>query len=269
MNFVVLDIASIIWDKKQFERDASVYYQLADEISVFIDAFETVGLNLLIRQNLLDEILQSFPFDLTSDKAYFKEFRTIAYSFLSKISDIVEYEEIQNSTIATIPSILQNHYSSTTKLECTYLIQEMHTNEQNVIFCTFSAIWNNGKLQSQNGNLTKCYDTLIHPNNNLETYLKSISKQFDHNSKHDSCKGIHYIGNEKVNPLSCYNERIGDKTIPQQLLDIAMPFRNNFYSWDKNNQTYVCFKNHQDNKYHGYDEDIKNVPPQIKNTFHK
>lgn len=268
MNLVVLDIASIIWNKKQFESDASVYYQLADEISVFIDTFENVSLNILIRQNLLDEILNSFPFDLTSNKAHFKEFRTVAYSFLSRISDIVEYNEVTDN-ISTKPNIIHEYYSDITNLECKYLIKEIHTTTQNVVFCTFSAIWNNGNLQSQNENLTKCYDTVIHPNNNLKTYLKSISKQFEHNSKHDSAKGVYYIDDEKVNPLRCYNERIADKTIPQQLLDIAMPFRNNFYSWDENNQTYVCFKKHKDNHYHGYDEDIENVPQTIRKEFHK
>ncbi len=277
---VAIDISSIIWDKEYFEQDKTSYCQLANEVLEFIDIFEQVNAQFVMRQELLDEILSSFPFELMSNIPYFKEFRTNVYKFFSKTSDIIDYENVINSELITIPNILLPHFSETATTEYKYLIREMHTTDNHIIFCTFSSIWvnDNNNLKTKCSSIEKEYNTIIHPKENIETYINLSKKQFEHNSKHDSCKGVYYDdkGN-KINPLSCYDERKKDIKNPQQLLDNAKLFGNNFYNYDVVNRTFVCFKSHSDKKYHGYDlydEDITDdalriVLQKIRKEFHK
>ena len=275
---VAIDISSIIWNKEYFEQDKTSYCQLADEVLDFIDVFEQVNAKFVMRQELLDEILLSFPFELTSNISHFKEFRTNVYKFLSKISDIVGYENIIISELVSIPNILFPHFSEIATTECKYLIREMHTTANHIAFCTFSSIWTSGNLKTKCSNSEKEYVTIIHPTENIETYINSLKKQFEHNSKHDSCKGVYYdVKGKKINPLSCYDERKKDMKIPQELLDNSKKIGNERYSYDRQNRTFVCFKPHSDRKYHGYDiydEDITDnalriVLQKIKEEFLK
>jgi hypothetical protein len=41
------------------------------------------------------------------------------------------------------------------------------------------------------------------------------------------------------------------------------------YSYDIDNNTFVCFIPHRENKYHGFDIPIEVVPDEIKNLFLK
>lgn len=263
---VAIDISSIIWNKEYFEQDKTSYCQLAFEVLDFIDIFEQVNAKFVMRQELLDEILFSFPFELTDNIPYFKEFRTNVYKFLSRVSDIGDYESAIDSELVTIPNILLPHFSETATTECKYLIREMHTTDNHIVFCTFSSIWeNDNNLKIKCSRTEKEYDTIIHPKKNIETYISLSKKQFEHNPKHGKISRT--VDNNVISPLSCFDGK--DKSIPQKLLDTATQYKDDFFNYDDINETYVRFRNHKDNLYHGYDEIINNVPSKIRKEFHK
>ncbi|GHT24767.1 hypothetical protein FACS189430_10280 [Bacteroidia bacterium] len=267
---IVLDISSIVWDENDFNTNQSSYYTLKSEVSLFIQAFEKCSnLIFVAREELLNEIQSLFPYKILNEHKMF-DFQRLVLQFLSAKRN-VSYTAISSNIISS-PNICCTYFSGNLKEEIGYLITEMHNSFDKHIFCTFSTLWqNNGNLKTNNGNQKEHY-TVIHGNTNstIENYyLQNIRNIFEHNPKHDSNKGVYYLGNEKVNPLSCYNERSGDTAIPQSLLDIAIPCNDEFYSFDTKNKTFVCFKNTTDNIYHGYDEDINDVPPKIREEFHK
>ena len=266
---VVLDISSVVWNEQDFNTNQTPYYALASEFIIFLQAFESCNQLLFVARNeLINEIREQFPYSIPNS-AQLVTFKRRALQFLSS-KRVVSYN-INNQAICSIPNICHNYFSDTLKVEVKYLLSEMH-NAENYIFCTFRTCWqNNSNLQTNNGN-SNTHKTIIHEDTEptiQDYYLKHIQNVFEHNEKHDSNKGKRKENNEWIYPLSCYDVRKKDTTIPQQLLDVAKQCGDEYYSYDTVNQTFVCFKNHQDNKYHGYDEDIENVPSQIKNTFHK
>lgn len=267
---VVLDISAVVWDEQDFNTNQTQYFLLANEFVIFLQAFESCNQLLFVARNeLLNEIRGQFPYSIPNS-AQLITFKRRALQFLSN-KRTLSYNLANNLSINSMPDICHSYFSDTLKFEVKYLLSEMH-NSENCIFCTFSSRWSaTNKLETINST-TKEHYTVIHGNGNQtiqDFYNNTFRNIFEHNSKHDSSKGVYYVGTEKVNPLSCYNERIADTTTPQNLLDNAIQFNHKFYNYDTVNQIFVCFKNHQDNKYHGYDEDINNIPPQIRNTFHK
>lgn len=266
---VVLDISSVIWNKTQFEENQSIYYDLADDFLLFTDIFREVDAKLMIRQELLDEVMCSFPFEMIEDKKDFKEFRMNALKFLASMNDIIEYEEKDFPELKTIPNIFHNHFNENVTTGYKHLIYEIHTNTQNIAFCTFNTIWN-----TTDNLLTECteqkeHDTIIHPSDDLEQYIKRTKRTFEHNKKHSVRKEITSEKGDVISPLSCYNGK--DTIKPQQLLDKAQKYGDGkkLYNYDVENETYVCFVPHKDNLYHGFDIPAKDVPTEIKKIFLK
>ena len=264
---IALDISSVVWDRIKYNNDSTCYYDLANEVLLFIDSFDKLEVDLWIQQELLDEVLIAFPFDITDNNPHYTEFKTNVFGFLSRITNTIGRENINIPIITTNPNIFYTHFSATMLVEYRYLIYKIHISKDPVIFCTFNAIWNDGKLNTICNNHPKQHETVIHqtdPVYSIELFLNSLKKKFEHNSKHDSEKGIHYEGDKIVYPLSCFDERKRDNTDPQELLDNAIKCGKDFYAYDNKNKTYVRFKPHGNNCYHGHDENINNVPLKIK-----
>jgi len=267
---IVLDISSLVWDQNQFCTDDPFYYALRREVALFLNAFENCNsLKFVARKSLLNEIRCLFPYNICDEHNMY-DFQRLVLHFLATKRNL-SYEAVSSTANAT-PRICHSYFSTNLQTEIGYLITEIHGSSDNYIFCTFRTCWqNNSDLQTNNGNL-KTHKTIIHEDAKptiQDYYLNNIRNVFEHNEKHDSNKGKRKENGEWIYPLSCYDERKKDIAIPQQLLDIAKQYGNEYYSYDTPNETFVCFKNHKDNKYHGYDEDIKNVPRKIKEEFHK
>ena len=268
---IVLDVSSIVWDEQNFITQPSLYYQLAGEVVMFIQAFESAKkLKFVSRLEMMQNVTASFPYKPTNNPKLF-DFKKRSQQFLSnRYKDFVTFKT-NNSTVESIPDICHEYFSDIIKIEIKYLISEMHYNE-NYIFCTFRSRWKtNSDLQTKNRH-SKTHTTVIHEATKptiLDYYNKNIRNVFEHNTKHDSNKGVYFVKSEKVNPLSCYDERLADTTIPQQYLDNAIQYKNDFYYYDDKNKTFIRFKMHSKNKYHGFDEEKENVPQQIREKFHK
>lgn len=264
---VVLDISSVVWDEQDFNTNQTSYYTLASEFVVFLQAFESCNQLLFVARNeLINEIRKQFPYSIPNS-AQLLTFKKRTLQFLSN-KRIVSYNIANNLNINSIPDICHNYFSDTLKVEVKYLLSEMH-NSNNCIFCTFSSRWTTDNLKTTNST-TKEHKTIIHGSGNQtiqDFYNNTFRNIFEHNSKHDRTKGRRVENGEIVSPLSCFDG--SNNSIPQAFLDTAKPFNNDFYNWDDVNKTFVCFKNHLNNLYHGYDEDTSNVPLKIKEEFHK
>ena len=268
---IVLDISSIVWNEADFNVNKSSYYTLKAEVFLFIKAFEKCNnLKFLARKELLNIIMNLFPYKICNDHKMF-DFQRIVLQFLASKRNI-SYTNVNNSNIFSTPNICYNYFSQDLQTEIGYLITEIHNSSDKHIFCTFKTRWKtNTDIQTNNGN-SKTHHTIIHENSKLtiyDYYFNNIRNTFEHNPKHDSNKGVYSIGEEKVNPLSCYDERNADTTIPQKLLDEAKQDGSDFLNYDCENNVFVRFKNHRENKYHGYDEDINNVPLKIREVLLK
>ncbi|MDR2929162.1 MAG: hypothetical protein LBV41_13345, partial [Cytophagaceae bacterium] len=270
---VVLDMSSIVWDENHFQTDPALHYNLAREVILFIQAFESCrNLRLVARTELLNNALNLFPYNIAKNRRELFDFKRRTQMFLSnRLSNSVSYG-IDSTVINSQPNICCSYFAPDLKTEIGYLITEMHNNSEKHIFYTFATRWqSNNNLKTINGG-EKEHQTVIHKDSSStieKYYLNNVGNVFEHNPKHDSCKGKRKEGGEWIYPLSCYDERKKDTSAPQQLLDIARQYGGEYYSYDTHNCTFVCFKNHQDNKYHGYDEDLNNVPQKIREEFHK
>jgi hypothetical protein len=266
---VVLDISSIVWDENNFNTNQSLYYILKSEVILFIQAFEKCNqLKFVARNELLDNIRQLFPYKVCDEHKMFDFQRRILQFLATKKT--ISYSTVNSANIYSVPNINYAYFSNDFKIEIGYLITEIHNSSDKHIFCTFSTLWqNHSNLKTNNGN-QKEHHTVIHgiTNSTIEDYyLQNIRNTFDHNPKHDRIKGKRIENGVWVYPLTCFDGQ--NSSIPQSFLDNAVRFENDLYNYDGVNQTFVCFKSHLDNKFHGYDEDINNVPKKIREEFHK
>lgn len=239
---------------------------------MFIHAFESCNnLKFVARIELLQNVMLLFPHKLTKNKSELFDFRKRAQQFLSnRFSNIVTYN-INEKAIRSIPNFCHDYFAESLKIEIRYLIAEMHGCEETHVFCTFRTRWNSLDKQDLGKNaVSKKHPTIIHEAEKPtveDYYLKEIRNIFEHNPKHDKIKGKRMENGVWVFPLTCFDGQ--NLLIPQNLLDDATQYGNDLYNYDDVNQTFVCFKSHLDNKFHGYDEDIKNVPQKIREEFHK
>ena len=265
---IVLDISSIVWDENHFNDNRLLYYTLKSEVFLFINAFNNCNnLKFVAREELLNEIRNMFPYKICNEHSMY-DFQRLVMQFLATKRN-VSYIAI-NSNTNTIPNICYSYFSAVLNTEIGYLVTEIHNSLENHIFCTSRTRWqNNSDLQTNNGS-SKTYKTIIHEATKptiRDYHLNNIRNIFEHNPKHDRNKGVHYENGRKINPLSCYDG--SNINIPQDLLDKAIQVGNNYYAYDDVNHTFVCFKNHINNIYHGYDEDLNDVPQKIREEFHK
>lgn len=267
---VVLDISSVVWDENHFNSNKDIYYVLKSEMFLFLNAFENCSnLKIAAREELLNEIRILFPYNICNDHSMF-DFQKLVLQFLATKRS-VSYKAI-NSITNVVPNICYPYFSADLQTEIGYLITEIHNSPDNHIFCTFRTCWQSNPNLQTNNRVSKTYHSIIHEDKKptiQDYYLNNIRNIFEHNPKHDSNKEKRKENGEWVYPLSCYDERKKDPTIPQKLLDRAKPHEDEYYSYDTQNKTFVCFKRHRDNKFHGYDEEISNVPRKIREEFHK
>jgi hypothetical protein len=267
---VFLDFSSVIWDENHFKTDTAFHYKLASEVVLFIQAFESCNnLKLIARAELLSNAVGKIP--IVSKSSDLFDFRKRATTFISqRFSDSIVHEVI-NKTVICNPNFCCDYFDESLKTEIRSLIVEMHYNEDTHVFCTFRTRWNwYRKQNSLNNTSNKKHTTVIHEVSKptvKDLYFNTIRNIFEHNAKHDKNKGKRIESGNWVFPLSCFDGT--DTDIPQRLLDSAIQYENEFYNYDDVNQTFVCFKNHLNNKYHGYDEDLNKVPQKIREEFHK
>jgi len=268
MNYAaVLDVSSIVWDPEDYNTETEHYYNLKEEIINFINKVEKESPSILMRAELLSQVIEGFPYNQMPDSFY--DFGGVVYAFLARIgSDIIVYDADVLEDLIADPNMIKEHFNNTIKEEINYLMAYMHrTNDNTSVYFTFQYLWGeNDPLKTLS--LTegeKVYETIISDRGDaLEKFFSQFKKVFEHNPKH-------HIGNKQgdyVSPLSCFDGK--DNTRPQQLLNEARMHGKKFYCFDDANDTYVVFIKTEGNIYHGHDEvDINKIPPPIRRELNK
>lgn len=278
MNFnAVLDISSIIWDEVDYDANKYQYYNLLSGISTLLVELEKEKPKILLRNELLKEMTNAFPFDKIPNG--FWAIGNQIYSFLGNIgSNITTFPNQIIPDITSIPDLIKAHYNDTTQNEVYYLISKIHSDTNTNVYFTFKYLWGDvdTKLKTGVGEEIQEYETIVSDKENeLEDFFAKFRSIFEHNPRHD--KTI-YNTKEKweetedrdgfISRLSCYNGE--DDVIPQELLDNGLKSGECYYNYDSVNKVWVVFRCHLDNKYHGYDENNpEKIPNKVRKLFHK
>ena len=125
---VVLDVSAIVWDPVHFEQNKTNYFKLKGELIQLIEKIEDERPKLLLRTELLSEMMAGFPFEQMPSS--FSVFKNIIYGFLGKIaSDIIQYNAKNKPEVIADPDLLKTHFKPSLTQEVKYLINEIHTND--------------------------------------------------------------------------------------------------------------------------------------------
>ncbi len=261
----VLDISSIIWNKEDYNSNTNEYYKLIYSVSTLLEKLKESKSKILLRDELLDEMINGFPFDKLPNK--FHTFGEIVYLFLGKIGcKFITYSNSTVTDIISIPNQIKEYYNNKTKNEVRSLIFKIHSDDFKSVYFTFKYLWEGDEnlKTTINGEDSKEYETIISDKkNDLNDFFSKIEPRFEHNPKHDRIKS----GTFKAS-LSCYN---GTNTkIPQKLLDTSIKINETRYNYDSSNDVWVVFRCHLDNIYHGYDENDSNkIPNIVRKKLHR
>lgn len=263
----VLDISAFIWDVNHFNTNKPKYFELMQVLPNLVEGLVKYKVPVVMRQQLMTEINAYFPYDLYIPNDYYS-FQLLSLYFFTQISPyLIDYEANDNSIISSKPGLTKKHFNASTNTEIRYLVTHLHTDDAKIkIFLTFDIVWNYADhLETSNKN-KKVIKTLICDNTKLhETILKYFRKIFEHNPKHNAIHSDDYIS-----ALSCYNERLGNTTNAQKLLDESVKYKDNYYCYDSDNKVYVKFVRTTDNIYHGYDVRLpEDDLIKIRKTFNK
>jgi len=278
MDFMaVIDVSSIIWDETDYQSNTNQFYELANSVSTLFMKLEEEKPKILLRKKLQEQMINAFPFGKIPYS--FSEFERIAYTFLTKTgSNIFTYSYSNIIDILSFPDLIKEHYNDTTKEEIRILISKIHldSDTKNVYF-TFQYLWErDAVLKTKKGEEEKVeHETIISDREKeLDEFFQKFKRIFEHNPKHNktklNTKKMWVRAKDKslfISRLSCYD---GDDTIPQELLDSGRASGDCYYNYDLENEVYVVFRCHLNNKYHGYDENSNDdIPNEIKKHFNK
>lgn len=267
MKYVaVLDISSFIWCQKDFEENKEKYFDLMGKLPDLYEQLLENKAAILLKEELYHEIIQFFPYNSMPNG--YEIFERLTFDFLSKIYKVHVYDSIDNSEIISNPNLVKEHFSKSTNEEVRYLITRIHSvQEPKNVFFTFEKLWEYESNLTTSLKETKFeYETVCSDDKNiLIKYFEKYKKKFEHNPKHDK-----YKTGAKESPLSCFNERTGDITKAQELLDKSYEDGNSSYYFDVENNVWVVFRNHEENKYHGFDENNREkIPAWIRKLMSK
>ncbi|WDF55774.1 hypothetical protein [Mucilaginibacter sp. KACC 22063] len=263
---IVLDVSAVVWDPAHFEQNKTSYFTLKSELIQLIEKIEDERPRLLLRTELLSEMMAGFPFEQMPSS--FSVFKNIVYSFLGKVaSEIVQYKPTSETEVTSDPELLKSHYKPNLTQEVKYLINEIHTNNnRNNVYFTFKYLWpEHAVLHTKE--LTgpaKKHDTIIAGDSEQVTqFFNQFKKVFSHSPKHHDGKKQ----GDYESPLSCRDQ---NDVVPQQYLDSAIRAGKRFYAYDEDNDVFIVFHHTEGNIYHGHDEiNVNKVPAKVRMELKK
>lgn len=275
--YSVIDISSLIWDEEDFNANKKEYYNIVCGVSSLFLKMTKEKPNILLRNELLEQMINGFPFDRLPPEYYY--FGKTIYAFLGNIgSNFIPYP-ISSTKIDSVPDQIKAYFNEETKQEVNHLVAKMHIDSTTKsVYFSFSFFWNGAEnLKTRLEDKFVEHQTILADNQEeIDDFFSKHTPTFSHNPKHDKTP---YNTREKweksdnkddfISRLSCYNN---DNTKPQKLLDRRYPklFGSCFYSFDEENDTYVVFRNTENKIFHGYDEyNYEKIPNEVKKHFNK
>jgi hypothetical protein len=229
------------------------------------------GIKVLLRNDVFELIQSDFPYKIVD--IYNHDFIWKTLSFLSEVS-WMNYAANYSQNLHTKPEIVKDYFNQPIKNEVSYQVKHLSNQiKPENKFLTYRYFWNNDDdltiSKSVGGEISEIIviETLIYNNlQDIEAFFAKQKNRFEHNPKHDK-----YKAKGNISPLRCYNERTGDKTQAQKLLETSILLNGDYYNYDENNNVYVVFVITVNKLYHGFDlsDEGENVPVEIKNRFNK
>jgi len=264
INFdIVIDPSILIWNVDDYNLNITKYYDIQANIILLIESLEKYRPIILMRQELLNEILNNIPYTLINNSL-----RSRLLSFLTKINNqILTYKITKAFETKSVPEIIKNYYLESTKKEISYLLTEIHLKK--ILFLTFTEFWDNNYSFLKTINISENeHFTFI---SNKETkFLDFFEKQkpiFIHNPKHDRIKKHPSNKGFNVSKLSCY-DGVNNKYV-QELLESSIEFEKYYYNYDFKNKVFVIFENNIQNQFSGFDILESEVPTLPKQKLKK
>lgn len=265
---IAIDISTFIWCKDDFENNKNHHYKLLAIAPVIFEQIKTLNLPILLRNELCDSLLVDFPYNMIREISY--EFERLTLNFLTNTKWFL-YSENEDKSYKSVPVLAKKHFTELLKIETQSQIIHLFQNGKNpehkyISYEYFFKMENNLLVLKGLNNIVEI-DTLCYSSEDqVVKYFIKFKRLFEHNPKHDL-----YKAGGLISPLSCYNEREGDKAKAQELLDNALFHEGHFYNYDTNNKVFVRFIKTSEYVYHGHDlvdrEDI--IPIEVKNKINK
>lgn len=263
-----IDISTFIWCKSDYEENKNHYYKLLVVAPVVYDQIKKFNLPILLRNELCESIMADFPYNMIREISY--DFESLTLNFLTTINWFTYSENYDNSFVS-VPKLAKEHFKESIKNETKSQIVHLFQNGKNPEhkFITYEYFFDSNSnllVLNTQGNQVEI-DTLSYSTEEqIITYFEKFRRKFEHNPKHDM-----YKSGGLISPLSCYNEREGDKTKAQELLDKAIFHEGHYYNYDKENNVFVRFIRTSDFIYHGHNllEGDDLIPSEVKKKISK
>lgn len=264
-----IDLSTFIWDQAEYDDFSrrKDYYRLISIAQAIYRRVEAQKISILFRSQLLGLINGHFPYNMTGNiaKDIGIDFQELTFSFLTKVTWI-PYDDNVN-LISSNPVLHRTFFNTDINSEVQnkicYLYNNISSEHKYIVFCLFYDY--QGNLELTNGKGTIEVDTLCYNSEeDVNHFFDRYRIKFVHNPKHDE-----YNSGGAVSPLSCYNERSGDTSKAQALLDSAFHFQGNYYNFDNEHRVYVKFAKTKGFEYHGYDITTSGIPHEVKKRFNK
>lgn len=267
MNFAaILDISTFVWNQEDFKENKHYYYRLIDLAPMVYEQVKDNRVPILLREQLCELLMSDFPYrsiyEINSD------YCNLTLSFLTS-TEWFPYDDGDASIVSISPNIKKDHFSDGLKKESDSQIIHLCLNEAaGYKFLAYNYFHNHNEnllITTQTSPIE--IDSLWYQSeDDVIQFFEKYKIKFEHNPKHDQ-----YKAGGRVSPLSCYNEREGDTTKAQNLLDTSYLISNDYYNFDAENGVYVRFVRTGDGTYHGFDvsDEGSNIPNEIKSKFNK
>lgn len=267
MSFTAaIDISTFIWCQDEFDTKRNFYYQLIDLASTMFEQVKEKRIPVLLRNELCQMLMAEFPY--TNLNKISRDYGLATLTFLTNVSWFL-YAENDATDASTDPNIIKQHFSENIKQESRYQIEHLYRiNSPEHKFIAYYFFYNHKKnlLIEKEQEIIEIDTLWYQSEDQIIQFFEKHKIKFKHNHKHDK-----YKSGGKISPLSCYNERDGDTTQAQELLENSHLSGDNYFNYDGRNQVYVIFVISNDDTYHGFDlsDEGSNVPNEVKKTFNK
>lgn len=261
----ILDLSCIIWDVNDYQKSSHEYLILMNKLMNLFDVLDKERPYILLRDELVAEIIERFPFESVPNNFY--GYTTRVFEFISNIPEGRKLSCLpQDDDITSIPSISKNHFSSNAKIEVAYFLTHIHGKQQpENCFFTYPYLYESKESLTtikQKGQPVVCKTMFIDDSGRLDEYFLTFKRVFQPNPVHHTQNRP----NSRKSKLRCYNGV--DTNVPQEYLDRAIFENNRYYFYDAVHQIYVVFFAHFENKYHGHEEaTLSKIPVRIRQHF--
>ncbi|MBI2274727.1 MAG: hypothetical protein HYU70_13090 [Bacteroidetes bacterium] len=262
-----IDASCFIWDQQDYQANTFQYLDLTDKLTTFIDIVAKEKSMIVIREELVNELVNGFPLVLLPD--HFYEFGSKVYTFLAGIppARFIMYAP-NNTGVVSSPDIVKAHFNADTQQEVSYVLTYLHNKPANPAsyYFTYEYIYgSNNDLETKTKKKTNtCSTVFFDDEQTLKNFFLQFKKIFEHNPKHHNGKQP----GDKASPFRCYDGK--NTAIPQDYLDRSFFDNNRYYFFDVIHEVYVVFFNHEQNKYHGHEEsDLTKIPHRVRQHFNR